>query len=100
MYLIRLARIATILDNKGLYSCANIIDEIIKKSKKKRKKKVIRQAPKGWWDKMKKEIKKGNSDYSEKRINETIGNIWFNNLSNSKRAEIYKRYRETKSPNK
>jgi len=49
---------------------------------------------------MKKEIKKGSSDYSSERVNETVGNIWYNELSDAKRKEIYKRYGKTKSPNK
>ena len=41
---------------------------------------------------MVKEIKKSSPDYSEKRVSETIGEIWFNNLKEKKRKEIVKRY--------
>jgi len=47
-----------------------------------------------------KKIKKNNSDYSEERVNETVGEIWYNKLSDAKRKKIYKRYGETKDPNK
>jgi hypothetical protein len=41
---------------------------------------------------MKKEIKKNNPDYSAKRVNEIVGDIWDNELSDKKRAEIKKEY--------
>jgi len=49
---------------------------------------------------MSKEIKKNNKDYSKERIRETVGDIWYNKLSNSKRSEIYKRHGKSKSPNR
>jgi len=49
---------------------------------------------------MTKEIKKNSPDYSEDRVAKTIGDIWYNNLSDDKREEIYKRHGEKKSPNK
>jgi hypothetical protein len=48
---------------------------------------------------MVKEVKKGNKDYSEERVNETVGEIWYNRLSDKKREEIYKRHGKKKSPN-
>ena len=62
--------------------------------------KAKHQAPKAWWDKMKKKIKKNNKKYSDERVNETVGEIWYNRLSDKKRKEIYKRHGKTKSPNK
>jgi hypothetical protein len=41
---------------------------------------------------MKKEIKEKNLNYSAKRINEIVGDIWDNELSDKKRREILKRY--------
>lgn len=49
---------------------------------------------------MRKDIKKNSPDYSDKRVNEVVGDIWYNNLSDAKREEIYKRHGKTKSPNK
>jgi hypothetical protein len=46
------------------------------------------QPPKKWWNKMHKEVKEGNPDYSEEKIDKTIGNIWYNDLSDEKRKEI------------
>lgn len=42
---------------------------------------------------MTKDIKKSSPDYSDKRVRETVGEIWFNNLSEKKRQEILKRYK-------
>ena len=44
--------------------------------------------PKRWWNKMHKQVKEGNPSYSEDQISKTIGDIWYNKLSKSKRAEI------------
>ena len=49
---------------------------------------------------MVRKIKKNNSDYSEERVSETVGDIWYNNLSDAKRKKIYKRHGKTKDPNK
>jgi len=49
---------------------------------------------------MKEEVKKKNPDYSMKRVNKIVGDIWDNELSDKKRVQIYKRYGKTKSPNK
>lgn len=54
------------------------------------------KAPKEWFDKMKADVKKKNPDYSAKRINEIVGDIWDNELSDKKRAQIYKRYDKKK----
>ena len=45
-------------------------------------------------------MKEKNPDYSKKRINEVVGDIWDNQLSDQKREKIYKRYGKTKNPNK
>ena len=110
MYLHRLMRLANALDAKGLYGYASIIDRIIRKSKTKYKTHkgpkekppagAAHKAPKGWFDKMKKDLKKKSPDYSAKRISEIIGDVWDNELSDKKRKEIYKRHGKTKSPNK
>lgn len=44
--------------------------------------------PKKWWNKMHKQIKEGNPSYSEDQISKTVGDIWYNKLSKSKRKEI------------
>ena len=48
--------------------------------------------PKGWWDKMETEVREGNPDYSEEQVRETIGSIWHNKLSDSKKRELVERY--------
>jgi hypothetical protein len=50
------------------------------------------KAPKKWWDKMVKDVKKKNPDYSKKRVSEIVGDIWDNELTDKKRREILKRY--------
>lgn len=58
---------------------------------------VLREAdpslapPKKWFNTMHTKIKKSMPKYSEDKINATIGDIWYNKLDNSKRAEIRKR---------
>jgi hypothetical protein len=55
--------------------------------------------PKKWFDDMSKEVKEGNPDYDEEQVRATVGDIWYNELSDAKREEIYKRHGEKKSPN-
>lgn len=55
------------------------------------------QAPKRWWNKMEKSIKKGNPDYDEETVRKTIGNIWAN-LSVEKKKEIRGREGKTYGP--
>lgn len=51
---------------------------------------------------MKKDVQKGNKQkkYPKEALNQIVGDIWYNNLSDSKREEIYKRHGKKKSPNK
>lgn len=51
--------------------------------------------PKAWWEKMKKKIKKNNPSYSDEQVRKTIGNIWYNKLSKSKRSELRKKEGKT-----
>lgn len=51
------------------------------------------KAPKKWWKKMEKDVKKKNSDFPVKRVREVVGDIWDNELSDKKRAEIVKKYK-------
>lgn len=108
-----LIKIADTLDNRGFKDMAGLLDETIEKvAKKKGKKKgkykthegkdekppegAEKKAPKEWFDKMKKDVEKENPDYSAKRINEVVGDIWDNELSDKKRSEIVKRYKGEK----
>jgi hypothetical protein len=70
------------------------VDEWIKEAEAKHR------PPKEWFDDMLKDVKDGNPEYSDERARKTVGDIWYNNLSDSKREEIYKRHGEKKSPNK
>lgn len=51
-----------------------------------------KRAPKKWWDEKYKEVKKGNPKYDDEQIRKTVGDIWYNEISDSKRKEILKRY--------
>lgn len=83
-----LVSLANYFDHKGNIVCANILDEVLLAEAKKKSKKTSRIPPKKWWDKMEKEISKDNPDYSEERVAKTIGDIWYNNLTDEKRKEI------------
>jgi hypothetical protein len=50
--------------------------------------------PKQWWNKMEKEVKEGNPDYTEEQIRKTIGRIW-SDLSDKKKSEIREREGKT-----
>lgn len=53
--------------------------------------------PKGWWDKMQKEIKDGNPDYSQEQVDKTIGDIWYHKLDDKKRHELTQQYETLES---
>lgn len=77
----------------NLYRCGSCLNPLKGKVESKKKESdPSLKAPKEWWDKMVKKIKKGNPSYSEDQIAKTIGNIWANELSDTKKAEIRKRY--------
>ncbi len=109
----KLIRVANGLDDKKLYSEADEIDDLVSKvveAKTKYKtwkgkgekppKGAEHKAPKGWFDEMKEKTKKKNPDYSDKRVNEIVGDIWDNQLSDAKRKAIYKKYNKKGDPNK
>lgn len=58
--------------------------------------KKSKKPPKGWWDKMYNQIKEGNPSYDDEMVRETIGNIWYHDLSPYRKKEIYKEYGEIK----
>ena len=47
--------------------------------------------PKAWWDKMIKEVKDGNPDYSDEQVDKTVGDIWYNKLDPSQKKDITKK---------
>ena len=59
-----------------------------------------KRAPKKWWDEKYKEVKKGNPKYDDEQIRKTVGDIWYNEISDSKRKEILKRYEKGKKKKK
>lgn len=61
-------------------------------SKKKPESVPSLKPPSEWFKKMTDEIRKGNPSYSEERVRQTIGDIWYNNLTDAKRKEIRERY--------
>jgi hypothetical protein len=106
----KLVSLASKLDLLGYTKEADIIDNIIIKIAKTKYKTwkgkdekppegAAHKAPKGWFDKMKDELRKKNPDYSMKRINEIIGDIWDNQLTDAKRRSIYKTYGKKGDPN-
>lgn len=50
--------------------------------------------PKKWFDKMVREIRKGNPDFSEEQVNAIVGDIWYNKLSDAKKTELKKSFFE------
>jgi len=48
--------------------------------------------PKSWFDEKSEEVKKGNPDYSEEQVRKTVGNIWYNDLSQYRRNKLTKKY--------
>jgi hypothetical protein len=69
-----------------------IIDTLKILSKKKKESAPSKKPPKEWWDKMEKEIKEENPSYTKDQVDNTIGDIWYHNLSKAKRSEIRERY--------
>lgn len=48
--------------------------------------------PKDWWNKMEGEVKKDNPDYSDEQVKKTIGDIWYNKLSQYRRNQLTKKH--------
>jgi hypothetical protein len=55
--------------------------------------------PKDWWDKMEKKVKSGNPGYSQEQVDKTIGDIWHNKMSESKKREEVKKEGQAAFPN-
>lgn len=93
--------LADYLDEQGEVELASKFDNMLKAAAKKPYKGPGEKPPKGaeskapkkWFDEKKKEVKKGNPDYSEKEVNMTVGDIWDNKLSDKERTKINKKYR-------
>jgi hypothetical protein len=41
--------------------------------------------PKKWWDAKVKEIEEGNPGYSAEKVDKTVGEIWFHNMTEAQR---------------
>ena len=104
--------LANFFDEHGETAIANRFDAMIKETAKKKtlykthkgpgEKKpegAKHKAPKEWFNKMKKDVKKKNPDWDDKRVSEVVGDIWDNELSDKKREQIYNRAGKKKSPN-
>lgn len=67
----------------------NVSEESINESIKKAKKHSApsKKPPKEWWNKMEKEIKKENPEYSQEQVDKTIGDIWYNEMSKKDKKE-------------
>ena len=50
------------------------------------------RAPKEWWNKMEKDVRKNNPDYSDEQVRKTIGDIWHNKLSQYRKDKLLKKY--------
>ena len=90
-----LVSLADYFDNMGETTIANYFDDLIKKVAKKEEGKRPRP-PKAWFDKMEKEMKKKEPSYSKKMIRETIGELWFDKLSDKEVNKLLKRYKKKK----
>lgn len=55
-------------------------------------KESIGRPPKGWWDKMVRDIKTKQPSYSKDIVEKTVGDIWHNNLDESKKRQLVRRY--------
>lgn len=78
----------------------NLIESVLSEASeldeaKKGEKEPSLKPPKEWFKKMEKEIKEKNPKYSKEKIDATIGNIWYHELSHAKRAAIRKREGKT-----
>jgi len=51
-------------------------------------KKAPKQPPKGWWDKMHKDIKNKNPEYDKKTLDKIVGDIWYNKMKGPKKKEV------------
>ena len=56
--------------------------------------KESKRPPQSWAKEKIQEIKKGNPSYSEEQARKTMGDIWYNNLSESKRQKIKKTHKD------
>jgi len=97
----QLTSLADELDQEGLVDLANAIDALVKEAKGKVKywkgkdqkppvRHDVKKVPKPFFAEKKKELKKKNPDYSDKRISAIIGNLWFNTMSDAQRDKIWK----------
>jgi len=48
--------------------------------------------PKAWFNKMEKEVQEGNPDYSDDQVKKTVGNIWYNELSQYRKNKLTKKH--------
>ena len=74
--------------------CNRIIVEALKElvGAKKSESEPSLKPPKEWWDRMYKDVSSKNPSYSEDQIKNTLGDIWYHQLTKSKRSEIRQRY--------
>lgn len=98
-------KISDCISRKGKACPARALEEIVKFADEKGLEMGLREAtadaiaserpPKKWFKKMEREIGKNMPDYSDEQIAQTIGDIWYHRISDSKRAEIRQRYAES-----
>jgi len=48
--------------------------------------------PKAWFNKMEQKVQKDNPDYSDKKVKSTVGNIWYNELSQYRKDKLLKKH--------
>jgi len=75
--------VATLLQTKTIIS---VLHDLVVLSKT-----ASAKPPKKWWDKMYKEVKEKNPEYSDEQISATIGKIWYGNLSRKKKKTVRQR---------
>lgn len=66
-----------------------VIRNVLAKLGRKKK-----QAPKKWWNKMVRDIKENNPEYSEEQVDATVGDIWYNKVSPKVKTKILKKFSE------
>lgn len=95
-----LTSLANEFDEMGETEIADKLDDIAKESKYKEWKGPkgekpparhdIKKPPKPWMDEAKKKVKQKHPDYSAKRINELVGDEWYNKMTDKSRDKVWK----------
>ena len=79
-------------DMKRLNAAKKIISEAVAKGKEAVIKMAPGRPPKGWWDKMVKQVKKNSPEYTPEVVDKVVGDLWYNKMKGPKKKEVMKEY--------